>query len=298
MAGWFIKSTCESPRTPNPKPAFTLIELLVVIAILALLVSILLPSLSRAKDLARGVVCLANVRRLVLAGHVYLSENASTYPPVRMKSHRDGRTFVNEYGRIKPRWQWFLDQGVGPAINPAPYNGPFGDAESMTMTNNYFTCPSMTGPYARDIRNGPYGYNYQYLGDSRAVQNGRYTNFPVRELQITSPASTVFMADSRGGDSGHGRHSYTLDPPKLAASRGVAKFGPTAGKDGPIGHSPVEARHAGRGSVAFSDGHAESMALETLGYELDAAGVVIPGAGNNRLWSGTRKDEGQDGGRR
>lgn len=276
---------------PGKSSGFTLIELLVVIAIIALLVSILLPSLNRAKELARGVVCLTNVRRLAVAGQFYLTDNREIFPPVRMKYNSDGSTFVNKYGREKPRWQWFLDQGIGPAIDPKPSGATFGDSDTRIMTNNYFTCPSLTGEYERDIRNGAYGYNYQYLGDSRAISNGKYTNFPVSESEIIMASQTIFIGDSRGGDPQHGKHSYTLDPPKLAVSQGIPKFGPTSGKDGSIGHSPVEARHSDKGTVSFVDGHAVSVTLTKLGFELDQSGVVIPGVGNNRSWSGTNKDE-------
>jgi prepilin-type N-terminal cleavage/methylation domain-containing protein/prepilin-type processing-associated H-X9-DG protein len=60
--------------------AFTLIELLVVIAIIALLVSILLPSLKRAKDAARRVVCGSNLRGIHLAMSLYLDDSGETYP--------------------------------------------------------------------------------------------------------------------------------------------------------------------------------------------------------------------------
>ena len=54
---------------------FTLIELLVVIAIISLLVSILLPSLNRAKRLARSISCLSNLRSVGLALSLYTAEN-------------------------------------------------------------------------------------------------------------------------------------------------------------------------------------------------------------------------------
>ena len=55
--------------------AFTLIELLVVIAIIALLLSIIVPSLKTAKEYATGAACLSNVKALSVAWHLYQGEN-------------------------------------------------------------------------------------------------------------------------------------------------------------------------------------------------------------------------------
>jgi len=60
--------------------AFTLIELLVVVAIIGLLTSILLPSLSKAKENARRSVCLSNLHHLGQAFQQYLHENGDTLP--------------------------------------------------------------------------------------------------------------------------------------------------------------------------------------------------------------------------
>lgn len=59
---------------------FTLIELLVVIAIISLLVSILLPSLRRAKELARQVLCMSNHRQLTHAVYLYSGEFNEHFP--------------------------------------------------------------------------------------------------------------------------------------------------------------------------------------------------------------------------
>ncbi len=80
----------EAVSTPNlrgaetadcrERGAFTLIELLVVIAVIAALAAMLLPALSRAKESARSIQCLNQMRQLGLAVRAYADDNGDEFP--------------------------------------------------------------------------------------------------------------------------------------------------------------------------------------------------------------------------
>src|SRR5688572_2753262 len=67
--------------TLSRSPAFTLVELLVVIAIIAVLIALLLPALSSAREQSKTLACLSNLRQLAAAAHFYAHNNAGYYPP-------------------------------------------------------------------------------------------------------------------------------------------------------------------------------------------------------------------------
>ncbi len=68
------------------RKGFTLIELLVVVAIIALLVSILVPSLQQAREMAKRAVCATNLKSICLAMNLYAGDFDNTLPAIQLSS--------------------------------------------------------------------------------------------------------------------------------------------------------------------------------------------------------------------
>ena len=90
----------------HTKKTFTLIELLIVIAIIAILASMLMPSLKRANDAAKQIVCINNMKNIGMFFHLYIANNNDKFPLTYKRdatqssgvgSRKDWTDFLNEY---------------------------------------------------------------------------------------------------------------------------------------------------------------------------------------------------------
>ncbi len=211
---------------------FTLIELLVVIAIIALLVSILCPSLIRATQQARLIVCQYNASSIHKGLTLYTSENSQNFPPfafsdyanpnLPLSGHWGGVTSPNDpqaFGRIGMENinLWAL---VGPAfVAEESLICPAADADLHSEAGNYFpynerfSTYCLRFPYSEDVFRDSPGLAYktgELLGVYRWAAGGQhvrvgteYQTVPLINMERTyrvngeifDPAVDALLAD-------------------------------------------------------------------------------------------------------
>jgi len=215
---------------------FTLVELLVVIAIIAILAALLLPSLGSAREAARGISCLSNLRNCITLELSYAADSNGAVP-MYVQWGSSTAIYWHDFLTGTSKGSYSIDCVYAkpgkifrcPCI--APQTGSFGAGSVYSYSAN-FKMPSAT---FLSVPGAPSGssprianiYNFQpsqvFLGDASTYSYGLYQQWA--------------YFDSQSG--------------------GTATF------------STFTARHAGRGSAVFSDGHGKSL----IPADMKAAGV-------------------------
>ncbi len=206
----------------SKRNGFTLIELLVVIAIIAILAAILFPVFAQARNKARQITCLSNMKQLMLGELMYIQdydENHSWtwgYDPTWVPWHVQ----IDPYVKNKQIWK---------CPNDSYNHGQDGTDSSK---------PAIPVSYSQDFAWGDWGHDYSAAG--------------APEAKITSPASSIYLAERWNGyhqfSEGWATDVWCSDGEFLHGQNNSGIAG--------------SAGHTGGANYAFSEGHVKFMRFE------------------------------------
>lgn len=212
------------PRSAKERKAFTLVELLVVIGIIALLISILLPALNKARESAKLIQCASNMRQIGQAFQMYAAQERGWLPPAMSSVYRSTgglRGPLVADGNTSLTW---VDLLLNTRILKA---GGDRYANSGYPWLDYYTVPVLNCP---NIDQSPYystagadylnvwSYTVPYyifgVDDSNGTQSGQYRPSKLASLQ---PApQIIILTESLVGSPAY--YPITFDPQGFSPS--------------------------------------------------------------------------------
>jgi prepilin-type N-terminal cleavage/methylation domain-containing protein/prepilin-type processing-associated H-X9-DG protein len=239
------------------KKAFTLIELLVVIAIIALLLSIIMPSLRKTKKQAQFIICKTNLKNYGMAGTMYIQNNNDCFPNAYTWLHKDGE----DGNQIDP-CAWHDKEYVADGIM-----WPYLEAGDVHMCPTFYRWAKVekcTSPQHND--NIPVDPQYSYSMNSYLGHGKWFSPEKIKKIsEIKRPAEILFFSEENLWDI-PGRSWTHLNNNNLHMRpysgreylyNNIATYHKIKGND----------RDSGVANIAFADGHVDSGSNKD-GYEL------------------------------
>jgi prepilin-type N-terminal cleavage/methylation domain-containing protein/prepilin-type processing-associated H-X9-DG protein len=231
------------------RTGFTLVELLVVIGIIALLISILLPSLNKARESANRVVCASNLRQMGLAYTMYANANKGYLPWAVYKPLAGD-----------PYKQWFE------FLTPYLSGTKEGDVNDTNFAAVFKGCPAFPAEQQDGDAFG-YGQNIHMKGAWFWLWHGwgdgapdlAFTFPPIKITKMREPTQALLAADSRGWGFDRGTNPAIVPP--------LFGWDP---------NNPWNAvtRHRGNANYLHFDGHVEGLVPKEAAERHTATGMT------------------------
>ncbi len=184
--------------------AFTLIELLVVVAIIAIMVSILLPSLGMARRAAQGIAGQSNLRQLQLANHAFANDHDDRFiPGAKAMSPGSGQpeNLHRWHGTRSSQSEPFTPEGapITPYLDSSASSEAVRVCPSFAPTLQQIAArPAAAAGFERSC--GGYGYNLDFVGTAAGPTiNGVPTRNDLvgeRRAVLSAPTRTIAFADA------------------------------------------------------------------------------------------------------
>lgn len=264
--------TRSSTPARRLRAGFTLIELLVTISIIALLIGILLPTLSSARGAARNVQCLSSTRGFAQAAYIYAQDYDGTLPPARTTSG------------VGTNWSFLLLEvmGTGNGENQAffevgnasnTFKCPEGIAQNASndFTNHYASHPRLMPALTSTDIDPSTGQSFRLqkiskqvnpsslllFADAAQVESGGRFNSSDHLFELNDFA--IFRNDSNLNFMFRGSGVDLQQPINAGTNQNAQDF--SSGNAGNIRfrHSNPEPGGPGSANVSFLDGHAATV---------------------------------------
>jgi prepilin-type N-terminal cleavage/methylation domain-containing protein/prepilin-type processing-associated H-X9-DG protein len=247
-------------RTKSNRKGFTLIELLVVIAIIAILASMLLPALSRAKEKAKQASCINNLKQITLAFMTYISDSRDIFPGAASR----GPTLP-----VEEDWIYWNGEDARLANNPYRRqlnNSAIAPFLGKQISTNLFRCPSDKISPTRQSSAASLAFLFSYSANSyytNGINHGITSLYPgdlefcpnmhFKSTMIRNPSKKLMIVEEYPYRDQPDDGRWT--PTGNTGSRiGLAHPEPFVSFD-----SFISNLHGKRGNVSLADGHVETV---------------------------------------
>ncbi len=230
---FFLHGNLSLKKIPSRMNRFTIVELLIVIAVIMILAGLLMPALSKAKEMAHKISCMSKLRQIGLA-HVSYAGDFKRFPSRFLASSikidgtqqftteydSGGSLFMTEY--LNDRSGFILGVLNGAGQKHSPYLCPSYEKEHDRID-----------PTGTEIKRSSHAFSY---GRNRMLLESSSTFYPLYSLhQIKSPSRTALMSEMLRVTDGR-FISYTTS----------------------YIHYAINFRHNGAANVLYCDGHVNS----------------------------------------